>query len=225
MLMAKRKSEELRDQIEELIAFGKLPPGTHLDETELAERFGVSRTPIREAFNQLASNGVIEILPRRGAFVPRFGAEELVEMFEVMAELEGMCGRLAARRLTEAERAELAKVHEESRTIVEEGDPDDYYALNDRFHGIIYEGCHNSFLMEQVWNLRKRLRPYRRLQLRVRGRIMSSFQEHEQIVQAINEGNGQQAEELLRGHVAVQGERFGDLVANLNRVFPTNSHA
>lgn len=217
--MTKRKSEELRDQIEELIAFGELPPGTHLDETELSERFGVSRTPLREAFNQLASNGVIEILPRRGAYVPKFGAEELVEMFEVMAELEGMCGRLAARRLTDEERADLARVHEESRKIVEDGDPDDYYALNDRFHGIIYEGCHNNFLMNQVWNMRRRLRPYRRLQLRVRGRILSSFDEHEKIVDAINRGDGRAAEELLRGHVAVQGERFGDLVASLSQAY------
>lgn len=217
--MTKRKSEELRDQIEEMIAFGELPPGTHLDETELAERFGVSRTPIREAFNQLASAGIIEIQPRRGAFVTKFGAEELVEMFEVMAELEGMCGRLAARRLTQEEQAELARVHEESREIVENGTPDDYYALNDRFHGIIYQGCHNAFLMEQVWNLRRRLRPYRRLQLRVRGRILSSFREHEAIVKAIAQGDGQTAEELLRGHVAVQGERFGDLIATLNNAY------
>src|SRR5688572_2129437 len=83
---AKTRSEELREKIEEEIATGVCPPGTRLDETQLAERFGVSRTPIREALIQLASIGILEIRPRRGAIVPDVTLERLVEMFEVMAE-------------------------------------------------------------------------------------------------------------------------------------------
>ena len=79
--MKKKLSEDVRDQIEELIAFGKLPPGEHLDETELADRFGVSRTPIREALNQLATAGLVELRARRGAVVAQFSAQQLVEMF------------------------------------------------------------------------------------------------------------------------------------------------
>jgi len=214
--MKKRRSEELRDEIEELIAFGKLPPGRHLDETELAERFGVSRTPVREALNQLASAGLIEIRPRRGAIVAEIGTQQLVEMFEVMAELEGMCGRLAARRLSAAEQQTLLAVHARCRAAAAGGgDPDLYYQLNDEFHGAIYAGSHNAFLIEQVWTLRRRLRPYRRLQLRVRGRIPNSFDEHEAIVAAIVAGEGELANTLLRAHVIVQGQRFADLVASL----------
>ncbi|HEX4917336.1 MAG TPA: GntR family transcriptional regulator [Limnobacter sp.] len=214
--MKKKLSEDVRDQIEELIAFGKLAPGEHLDETELAERFGVSRTPIREALNQLATAGLVEIRARRGAVVAQFNAQQLVEMFEVMGEFEGMCGRLAARRLTDKEQKELLDVHEEcKRAIAAGGDPDQYYQLNDKFHGVIYRGSHNEFLMEQAWGLRRRLRPYRRLQLRVRGRISNSLDEHEAIVQAILKGDGEKANELLRQHVMVQGQRFADLVASL----------
>ncbi|MFS2117573.1 GntR family transcriptional regulator, partial [Herbaspirillum frisingense] len=103
----KTRSETLRESIEEMIAVGKLAPGQHLDETSLAEEFGVSRTPIREALIQLASMGIVEMRPRRGAIVAEIGPQQLIEMFEVMAEFEAMCGRLAARRMTPAEHVEL----------------------------------------------------------------------------------------------------------------------
>lgn len=214
--MEKRRSEELRDEIEEMIAFGKLCPGMHLDETELAERFGVSRTPVREALNQLASADLIEIRPRRGAIVKQIGPQRLVEMFEVMAELEGMCGRLAARRMSPDEQKTLLEIHRRSQSAVVDGnDADLYYELNDEFHGAIYAGSHNAFLTEQVWLMRRRLRPYRRLQLRVRGRIQNSFEEHEAIVAALLAGDADKVNGLLRSHVIVQGQRFADLIAAL----------
>ena len=97
----KSRSEELRETIEEMIAVGTLAPGHHLDETELATKFGVSRTPIRETLIQLASMGLVVIRPRRGAVVAELGPQQLVEMFEVMSELEATCARLAARRMTD----------------------------------------------------------------------------------------------------------------------------
>lgn len=211
----KRRSEELREAIEEMIAVGTLPPGKHLDETELAQQFGVSRTPIREALNQLASSGVIEIRPRRGAVVAEIGASRLVEMFEVMAELEAMCGRLAARRMTKDEQKVLVKAHESCKKACEAADPDAYYYRNEEFHNAIYAGSHNGFLAEQAGNLHRRLRPYRRLQLRVRDRVGTSFHEHEDIVAAILAGDGDRAAERLRQHITVQGERFADLIASL----------
>jgi DNA-binding GntR family transcriptional regulator len=107
----KNRSHFLRDAIEDLIATGDLHPGDHLDETELATRFGVSRTPIREALIQLASMGLVMIRPRRGAVVAEVAPEQLVEMFEVMAELEAMCGRLAARRMSSDDQAVLQSAH------------------------------------------------------------------------------------------------------------------
>jgi DNA-binding GntR family transcriptional regulator len=214
--MKKKLSDDVRDQIEELIAFGKLLPGDHLDETELAERFGVSRTPVREALSQLATAGLVEVRARRGAVVAQFNAQQLVEMFEVMGEFEGMCGRLAARRLTDEEQKDLLAAHALCQQVIADGaDPDQYYEANDKFHGVIYRSSHNEFLMEQAWALRRRLRPYRRLQLRVRGRIPSSLNEHQEIVDAILKGDGDKANELLRGHVMVQGQRFNDMVATL----------
>jgi len=205
----------VRERLEEMIAVGKLAPGTRLDETELATVFGVSRTPVREALIQLASMGLVVIRPRRGAVVAELGPQQLVEMFEVMSEFEAMCGRLAARRMSPAEHAALIAAHLACESARDARDPDAYYMLNEDFHEQIYQGSHNTFLAEQARALRRRLRPYRRLQLRVRDRIAASYDEHEAVVQAIVAGKGEQTAALLREHIMVQGERFADLIASL----------
>jgi len=213
-------SEQLRESIEEQIASGELAPGSTLDEATLVERYGVSRTPVREALIQLATEGLIEMRPRRGAVVTSIGPGRLLEMFEVMGELEAMCGRLAARRMTERERAELMAAHEACRAARDAGDTDGYFYCNDRFHAAIYSGSHNAFLHEQAVQLHRRLRPYRRLQLHVRNRMGVSFHEHEAIVQAIQAGDAEAAGQALRTHVTVQGERFGDLMASISQLVP-----
>lgn len=210
-----RQSERLGELIEERIVTGVYPPGTRLDEQDLADTFGVSRTPVREALIQLSSAGLIEIKPRRGATVPEVGADRVCEMFEVMAELEAMCGRLAARRITPAEQQALQDSHHACEAARDANTPDVYYQLNEVFHQRIYEASHNGFLVEQATALHRRLRPYRRLQLRVRNRMNTSFNEHQAIVDAILKGDSELASALLRAHVTVQGERFADLVATL----------
>jgi DNA-binding GntR family transcriptional regulator len=216
--IVKSRAETLRETIEELIAVGELQPGHHLDETELAERFGVSRTPIREALIQLASMGLVVIRPRRGAVVAELGPQQLVEMFEVMSELEATCSRLAARRMTPAEHMVLLAAHAACREARDSEDPDAYYYKNEAFHEAIYAGSHNRFLIEQTRSLYRRLRPYRRLQLRVRNRVSNSYDEHDGVVQAILRGDGDLAAELTRSHVMIQGQRFADLMASLPRL-------
>lgn len=215
-----RHATRLRAQLEEEIVTGKLPPGTRLDEVSLADRFGVSRTPIREALFELSSTGLIETRPRRGAVVASLGPGRLVEMFEVMAELEGMCGRLAARRMSDAERNALEEAHLACERAADTGDVDDYYRRNERFHEIIYDGCHNGYLGEQARLLRRRLQAYRRLQLRARNRMSASLAEHAGIVEAILSGDEDGAEARLRAHVIVQGERFADMLSAVRALQP-----
>jgi DNA-binding GntR family transcriptional regulator len=178
----------------------------------------VSRTPIREALIQLASMGLVMIRPRRGAIVATAAPEQLVEMFDVMAELEAMCGRLAARRMSAADHDALKAAHEACREACLAGDADAYYYKNEACHDTIYAGSHNNFLAEQARALHRRLRPYRRLQLRVRNRLPTSFEEHEQVVSAILAGDGELTARLLRQHVLVQGQRFADLIASLSQM-------
>ena len=214
----KNHSATLREAIEEMIAVGSLRPGQHLDETALASRFGVSRTPIRETLIQLASMGIVVIRPRRGAIVADLGPQQLVEMFEVMAELEAMCGRLAARRMTPEDHLGLLAAHQACREARDAQESDDYFYKNEAFHDAIYLGSHNQFLIEQTRSLHRRLRPYRRLQLRVRDRISNSYGEHDDVVRAIIGGDSEATAELLRGHIMIQGQRFADLMASLSQL-------
>ena len=218
-----RLSERLRESIEEEIATGKLLPGTRLDEVELATRFGVSRTPIREALRLLLGEGLVETRPQRGAVVAQATPQRLIEMFEVMAELEGMCARLAARRLSDAEMAEIEAAHDACRGSAAARDADAYFYANERFHYAIYAGSHNTFLFEQASALQRKLRPYRRLQLRVRNRPQRSFEEHQAIVDALREGDAEKAVQSIRSHVVVQGERFADLIASLSQMTAANA--
>lgn len=212
-----RRAQSLRDVLEDEIVMGRFRPGERLDEQSLANRFEVSRTPIREAFMQLASTGLVVLQPRRGAFVASLSFKDVIERFEVMAALEGMCGALAARRITDAKQQELEKAHEECARNAAEGNPDAYYYANERFHRAIYEACQNAFLAEQARQLHTRLKPYRRLQLRARSRVASSLSEHQAIVDAIRAGDSEAAERLLRDHVLIQGERLADFIASFER--------
>ena len=202
-----RRAEALRDKIEQDIVTGRFQPGERLDEQSLADRFGVSRTPIREALMQLASTGMVELISLR----PR-----LIERFEAMAALEGMCGALAARRITDEQRAILLAAHEECQNEAKNGASDPYYYANERFHQTIYEACHNTYLAEQARQLHNRLKPYRRLQLRARHRIGHSLAEHQKIVDAIMAGDSAKAEQRLRDHILVQGERLTDFITSFD---------
>lgn len=205
----------LRDMIEEEIAEGRLRPGERLEEVDLATRYGVSRTPIREALKQLAAIGLVVAQPRRGTMVARLSPAELVEMFDVMAELEGMAGRLAARRWNAGDRTRLETAHAACGEAAARGDADAYYYENERFHAAIYVASHNGFLTGECGALHRRLRPYRRLQLRVGSRIAESYREHGAIVAALLARDAAAAQALLRDHVVVQGDRFADLIASL----------
>lgn len=213
--MSENIVQKLRDQIENEIFNGTLPAGKRLDETQLAGQFGVSRTPVREALMQLSAIGLIEIRPRRGAIVAEPAPHRVYEMFEVMAELEAMAGAHASRRHTPADRTALLAAHEACSRSADTADADAYYYANETFHTAIYDASHNSFLREQCLALHRRLRPYRRLQLRVRNRMENSLAEHGHIVDAILEGSAERAAAALRAHIAVQGDRFSDLVAQI----------
>lgn len=212
------QAQRLKQTIEDEIVAGTLPLGARLDEVQLAERFGVSRTPIREAIIQLTMTGLIETKPRKGATVSTPEPQHLQAMFEAMAEIEAACGRLAARRLIPEDEAALQEALAACKRAADAGDSEAYYQENYIFHTVIYRACRNSFLEEQSRQLSRRLAPFRRLQLRVRQRLAQSFAEHAAIVEAIISGNEVRAADTLRNHVVVQGDRFSDLVASMRSI-------
>ncbi|MGO2110800.1 MAG: GntR family transcriptional regulator [Pseudoclavibacter sp.] len=213
--MKQSRAGEIRDHIEQAIVTGEFKPGERLDEVKLAAQFEVSRTPIREALRQLIATELVEARPHRGTFVKDFSVRDMLSMFEVMSELEGMCARLAARRRSEPQLREIEAACDRCVESSATGNADDYYYANEQFHLAIYEASGNAFLARTAQSLLLRLRPFRRLQLRVPGRMHSSTVEHQSVVEAIRAGDSAAAERLIEEHVSVQGDRFGDFVAAL----------
>ncbi|WP_282609071.1 GntR family transcriptional regulator [Pelagibius sp. Alg239-R121] len=210
-----RLADDLRRRLEGEILAGELSPGDRLDETKLAARFSVSRTPVREALQQLATAKLVELRPRQGAVVAAVTVQELLQMFEVMAELEALCAGLAARRMTPDERQQLEESHRRCAAIAKEGNVDAYYEENRVFHETLYAGAHNEFLENMTSNTRNRLSPYRRFQLHHPGRIRKSLEEHASVVEAVLAGESEEATKRMRGHVSIQGDVFSDLVSSL----------
>jgi DNA-binding GntR family transcriptional regulator len=187
--------------IAEAIVDGALTPGARLDEAGLASRYGVSRTPVREALRNLAASGLVEHRPHRGAVVALPDAPRLLGMFELMAELEATAARFAALRMGPAARRALATLHEEAASVMRAGDPATYEGLNLRFHHAIFEGSGNPFLEETAQAMRVRIRPFSRGQFNLDGRLMLSHAEHGEIVTAIAQGDAARAEAAMRVHV------------------------
>lgn len=213
--MEPKRAELIAERLEGMILEGQFANGARLDEVQLAARFDVSRTPIREAFQRLALSGLVEQIPRRGVFVRQPGPVELIEMFEVMAEMEASCARLAARRISDAALAELQALNARCQEAIEAGDTDLYYRENETFHHMLYRQSGNGFLEQECLRLHRRLKPFRRVQLRVRGRLRQSMAEHVAVVDALAAGDEIRAAEAIRAHVAVQGEKFHHLMASL----------
>jgi len=201
-------ADRLRERLEQDIVSGELKPGERLDEVSLAKRFSVSRTPIREALQRLSMSGLVELRPRRGAFVREIGVTEMIEMFEVMAELEGMCGRLAAQRITPDLAEQLQRALDACGAAADSGDTDAYYHANVEFHAVIYAASQNRFLADQARALHAQLSPFRRLQLRVVHRMRQSLLEHHEAAAGILDGDPARAEAALKSHVGIQGEKF-----------------
>ncbi|MGL9622961.1 GntR family transcriptional regulator [Bradyrhizobium sp. U531] len=194
-------SDRIRNALTDEIASGALVAGSALEEQQLADRFGASRTPVREALRQLVVSGLVEVRGRRGLVVARMTPERIMDMFETSAEVEAMCVRLATYRMTPLERSHLMELHEDSRAMVEANDVNAYDGFNRHFHEGIYRATHNSFLSEQAQDVRSRLSAFRRTQLRQGDRIHKSREEHEAIMQAIAEGDGDAASRRMRAHM------------------------
>jgi DNA-binding GntR family transcriptional regulator len=204
----------LAGQIADLILSGDIAPGLKLDEQVLAQRFQVSRTPVREALRQLASTGLIDLRPNRGAFVARVTPQQLEEMFVAMAELEATCARLAAMSMSPLERRGLQRLHEGMGELARRGLVAEFTDANERLHSLIYSGAHNAILAEAATALRRRLALYRRSQFRTDGRLPRSHAEHDEVVKAVVSGNPAGAHAAMLHHVDLVEASFEKLLAS-----------
>jgi DNA-binding GntR family transcriptional regulator len=204
----KTLAEELRLQIADEIVRGGFAPGATLDESTLAGRFHVSRTPVREAIRMLAASGLVQVRAHRAAVVARPSAKQLADMFEVMANLEALCASFAAERMTNIERHALEDIHEKLRVLIQSGDPQRYHEVNEAFHTAIYSGAHNAYLAEITLATRARVQPFRRAQFRNLGRLAKSHVEHDRVVEAILRGEHAIAGSAMYAHIVTVRDEY-----------------
>lgn len=207
------RADRLADDIASAVLSGEFRPGFRLDENMLAERYGVSRTPVREALRQLASTGLIDIKPRRGATVASATSSQLEALFGAMAEIEATCSRLAAMSMTPIERRRLQSFHESMAEFVAGDDREGFAGANLTFHTLIYTGAHNEIISEFASSLRRRLAPFRRAQFRTQGRLPRSHEEHGNVVKAILAGNPAEAHTAMFNHMSLVEDSFERLAA------------
>ncbi|MET3791292.1 GntR family transcriptional regulator [Aquamicrobium terrae] len=200
--------------LEDDILNSVLKPGDRLDEQSLARRFEVSRTPVREALRHLASSGLVDIRKNQGATVRRLTTAELIEMFQVMAEYEGLSARLSARRMSRDEIAEMRQWNEECQAHAGKEDLDRFYEANNLFHDTIFRGARNVFLQEESRKLRNRLHVYRRHITSPR-KMAKSIAEHSRIADAIVAGDEDLAHALMRQHVDLLAGTAADVLLAL----------
>lgn len=208
MNLTAKISDQIRDAIESDIRDGILLPGDVIDESSLARQFDVSRTPIREALLQLEAQNILVSQPRHGMVVAKMDVQQLLALWELLAEMEGVCARLACERMTDEEIDELEKVHAQAQKIVDSNEIDSWRNANQAFHDVLYRGSCNPYLRQELLRLRARTGGYLRHAFSAMGRLQSSHEQHDEILQAIRQRNSKAAYELMYKHISLdQGPR------------------
>lgn len=213
------QTDTLIDTLLNWIDIGRLNPGDPIEETVLADEFGISRTPIREALLRLEAIGLVQRNPRKGATVFRPTLEEFLAILEVNAKLEGQAAGLAARRLSKSGAEQLTIIVDacEAHAATKgDADPAGYYQLNLRFHETVAITAGNSFLTEMVKTNARKLLAYYRARYSYAGAIAASAREHRQLLTLISDRNAPEAEAMMQRHVQFDHVTAMDLLAALS---------
>lgn len=195
---------DVADRVREMIYQRALGPGDWIDEPQLCDQLGISRTPLREALKVLNGENLVELVQRKGCRVRALGYDELLELFPVMASLEGLCANLAARKLTPADMARLEALHARLEACAQAQDVDRYYEVNRDFHLAVQDLAGNRWLQRITGELRNVLILARHRQLTRPGRLQQSLEEHRAIMRAFKAGNGEAAATAMHDHLCHQ---------------------
>ena len=197
----KSLEEKVYLSLEEAILSGEYKRGDSLTEMSLCKKLGVSRTPVRSALHRLSEEGLIEILPNRGAIVVGMSDDDLADIYKIRIKLEGLASAMAAERMSDEEKAKLAESVELSEFYLGKGDVEKLKELDTAFHIIIYKASGNRMLSKILSELHRNIRSYRKLSLTVPGRLEKSIEEHKEILAAINSGDSAAADEITSRHI------------------------
>lgn len=202
--------EQVAERLRGRIFAHELPPGSWIDEQALAEAYGISRTPLREALKVLASEGLVTLKPRRGCYVTELSQQDLDEIFPVIGLLEGRCAFEAALRAGPADLRRLEAIHWRLEQHAAENDVDAFFDANQDFHLAIQQISGNRWLMQVIDDLRKVLKLARHDSLLRAGRLEQSLEEHREIMAAIRTGDAILSEARMREHLQRGREAIGD---------------
>ncbi|WP_332749650.1 GntR family transcriptional regulator [Hydrogenophaga sp.] len=190
--------EEVAELLRQRIFKRELEPGSWIDELKLAEEYGISRTPLREALKVLAAEGLVTMKVRRGAYVTEVSEKDLADVYHLLALLESDAAGVVAQQATDAELAELQTLHEALEAAM--GERDRFFALNEQFHMRVLELARNRWREQMVADLRKVMKLNRHNSLLKTGRIQESLAEHRAIVEALAQRNASLAVQRMREH-------------------------
>jgi len=206
---------QIRRAVIEDLDRGALEPGMAIDEQTLCERFSTSRTPVREAMLQLASEGFLAAGQRSGVVVPKLSVSRLREILETLAEMEAAAAKFATRRMTSALGKELRSSFERCESAAKSADALAYRDANDAFHEVIYRAAHNELLIGQIRMLRTRCAAYTRDRFDSPGRIQLSLQEHRKLLLEIESGDPARGHAAMLEHISIGGRDFAEFVSRL----------
>lgn len=206
--------EKILETIREAILKGNLKPGEKVAEPELAERFGISRTPIREAFRQLESEGYLTVIPRKGAVVAALSQRDVQEFYAIKSILEGYAASLAAGNLSDKEIQRLETVNNKLRSLAEEGDVRSFYRVHNEFHEIFLKAADNSKLYELIHQLGMKFNRLRMASLSVNGRMEISVEEHDKLLDAFRRKDPATAENLVKTTALIGSKVLLESMAN-----------
>lgn len=193
--------EQVTETLEAEILTGKLAAGASLTEQSLSVRLGVSRTPIRAALHTLAEEGLINLIPNKGAVVVGVTREDLIDIYRIRMRLEGLASALAAQRISPEDLATLRESVELAEFYISKNDAERLKELDTQFHAIIYRASGNRMLNKTLSELHRNITSYRKMSLAVPGRLERSVGEHREILAAIEERDAERADRLTSAHV------------------------
>jgi DNA-binding GntR family transcriptional regulator len=196
--------QEVAERLREKIYSQELKPGVAVDEKSLANFFGISRTPMREALKVLHAEGLVTLEPRHGCFVTKLTEQDIDELFPIMALLEGRCAYEAACKLDESAMRRLEKMQANLEKFAAAGDVEKYFEHNCLFHELVQKLAGNSWLERTINDLRKFLKLMRGRQLRLPGRLQASLAEHREILAAFAQRDAEAAEKIMHHHLIKQ---------------------
>lgn len=193
--------QEVAERLRQRIFNHELTPGDWIDEQKLAEQYGISRTPLREALKVLAAEGLVDLKPRRGCYVTEISHQDIDDIFPLMAMLEGRCAFIAAQLATSEDIAGLKAIHEKLELAAKESRIDAFFEANQEFHRRIQELTNNRWLLSVIQDLRKVLKLSRLHSLSLEGRLQQSLEEHRTIMAAFEAGDAEKAEKSMHDHL------------------------